>query len=138
MARILFVDDDELEQVFAREILSLGQHEVVQARDGEEAVSIYRREGLYIDAVVTDLAMPRLNGLRLIQELREIAPDVILIAASGRNADQLDLAEGYGVDAVLLKPWDPAQFLEILENLIHRRDAVGRTVPSWAARKASA
>jgi CheY-like chemotaxis protein len=138
MARILFVDDDELEQFFAREILALGHHEVVQARDGEEALSLYRREGFYIDAVVTDLAMPRVNGLRLILELREIDPEVILIAASGRNADQLDLAEGYGVDAVLLKPWDPARFLEILESLIHRREAAGRMVPSWAARKASA
>lgn len=138
MARILFVDDDELEQLFAREILALGHHEVVQARDGEEALAIYRREGLYIDAVVTDLAMPRLNGLRLIQELREIDPHVILIAASGQNADQLDLAEGYGVEAILFKPWDPARFLELLENLIHHRAALGRMVPSWAARKASA
>ena len=138
MARILFVDDDEIELLFAREILGLGRHEVVQARDGEEALAIYRREGLHIDAVVTDLAMPRLNGLRLIQELREIDPGVILIAASGQNADQLDLAQGYGVAAVLFKPWDPARFLEILENLIQHRDAVSRSIPSWAARKASA
>ena len=138
MARILFVDDDELEQLFAREILALGRHEVVQARDGEEALETYRREGLYIDAVETDLAMPRLNGLRLIQELREIDPHVILIAASGQNADQLDLAQGFGVEAVLYKPWDPARFLELLENLIQNRAAEGRRVPSWAARKASA
>lgn len=137
MSRILFVDDDELEQLFAREIFALRRHEIVQARDGEQALEIYRREGFYIDAVVTDLAMPRINGLRLIRELREIDPEVILIAASGINADQLDLAQGLGVDAVFVKPWDPARFLEILESLIHRRDAATREIPAWVARKAS-
>lgn len=138
MARILFVDDDEIEVLFAREILALGRYEVVVARNGEEALEVYEREGMHIDAVITDLAMPRLNGLRLIQRLREIDRNVILIAASGKNADQLDLAEGYGVDAVLFKPWDPARFLEILARLILGRSAMRSTVPSWAARKASA
>lgn len=138
MARILFVDDDELELLFAREVLSLGGHEVIQAGDGLEALHIYDREGLYIDAVITDLAMPRLNGLRLIQRLRELDPRALVLAASGRNADQLDLAEKYGVDAVFYKPWEPGRFLRVLADLLSRRESRSRVVPSWAARRASA
>jgi CheY-like chemotaxis protein len=134
VARILFVDDDEVEQLFAREILESRGHEVVCAADGEEALTVYRSEGIYIDVVVTDLAMPRLNGLRLVRELLEIDPRVTVLAASGRNADQLDLAEGSGVAGVFFKPWDPKNFLEKLEALVEERKTEGRTLPAWAAR----
>ncbi len=138
MARILFVDDDELEQLFAREVLSMGGHEMVAAGDGVEALRIYDREGMYIDAVVTDLAMPRLNGLRLIQRLRELDPRALILAASGKNADQLDLARRYGVDGAFYKPWDPEEFLRALNALLEERESRSRVVPGWAARKASA
>lgn len=137
MARILFVDDDQVEQLFAREVLALRGHEVVCARDGEEALDLYRKEGIYIDAVVTDLAMPRLNGLRLIEALRELDPLVLILAASGRNADQLDLAENAGVSAIFYKPWDPARFLGTLERLLARVAREARTLPDWSFRKAS-
>lgn len=136
MARVLFVDDDKVEQLFAREILSSRGHDVVLAENGEEALEIYQREGMYIDVVVTDLAMPRLNGLRLIAELRSLDPRVIILAASGRNADQLDLAEDAGVAAIFYKPWDPARFLRTLEGLVTRTDAEGRFIPDWSFRKA--
>lgn len=138
MARVLFVDDDKVEQLFAREILSSRGHDVILAEDGAEALEIYRREGLYIDVVVTDLAMPRLNGLRLIAELRRLDPRVTILAASGRNADQLDLAEDAGVAAVFYKPWDPARFLHTLESLLSTTDVEqGRILPEWSFRKAS-
>lgn len=134
VARILFVDDDQAEQLFAREIMALGGHEVVTASDGEQALTIYRSEGLYVDVVVTDLAMPRLNGLRLVQRLRELDPRVLVVAASGRNADQLDLAERAGVAAVFQKPWDPARFLGLIDELLARKEAERRTPPDWARR----
>ncbi|MEQ9568947.1 MAG: response regulator, partial [Longimicrobiales bacterium] len=102
-----------------------------------EALEIYRREGMYIDAVVTDLAMPRLNGLRLISELRALDPRVTILAASGRNADQLDLAEDAGVAAVFYKPWDPSRFLRTLESLLPTTQTDGRPLPEWAFRRAS-
>ncbi|WP_405283473.1 response regulator [Gaopeijia maritima] len=138
MARILFVDDDQVEQLFAREVLAVHGHEMVCARDGEEALEVYLTEGMYIDAVVTDLAMPRLNGLRLIEALREIDPTVLILAASGRNADQLDLAENAGVSAVFYKPWDPARFLATLEQLLESEAEEARAIPDWSFRKASA
>lgn len=137
MARVLFVDDDKIEQLFAQEVLASRGHQVLLAQDGAEALEIYRREGLHIDVVVTDLAMPRLNGLRLIAELRKMDPRVTILAASGRNADQLDLAQNAGVDGIFYKPWDPALFLRTLEDIVNRKDAERRQIPAWAARKAS-
>jgi CheY-like chemotaxis protein len=133
MATILFVDDDEIEQLYARELLQARGHEVRLAGNGEEALEIYRTEGLAIDLVVTDLAMPRLNGLRLVTALKEIDPRVSILASSGRNADQLDLAERAGVDDVCMKPWDPEQFVAKIEALIQSRLAPA-TLPDWALR----
>jgi CheY-like chemotaxis protein len=116
MATILFVDDDEMERTFAREILEPRGHRVLYAGDGESALRVFATEP--VDVVVTDLAMPRLNGLRLIKRIRAEHPRVHVIAASGKNADQLDLAEDFGALAVLKKPWDPQRFLDTLERIL--------------------
>lgn len=121
MATILFVDDDEMERYFAREILEPRGHRVLYAGDGETALRVFDHED--VDVVVTDLAMPRLNGLRLIQQLRERDRHVRVIAASGINADQLDMAEDFGALAVLQKPWDPKAFLEALERILDETPA---------------
>ena len=134
MAPILFVDDDEVERFYALEILKSGGHDVICAHDGAEAMEVYRRDGLRVDLVVTDLAMPRLNGLRLVRELKNLDPRVTIVAASGRNADQLDLAEDAGVDAILFKPWDPRQFLETVDQVLARRREALQRFPSWAFR----
>ncbi|MBT8338241.1 MAG: response regulator [Gemmatimonadetes bacterium] len=131
MATILFVDDDEIEQLYAREILEARGHEVRLADNGEEALEIYASEGMEIDLVVTDLAMPRLNGLRLVTALKEMDPRVSILASSGRNADQLDLAQRAGVHEVCMKPWDPDHFVETIEAMVRAR----RTpLPAWALR----
>lgn len=121
MATILFVDDDEMERTFAREILEPRGHRVLYAGDGETALKVFSTES--IDVVVTDLAMPRLNGLRLIKRLRAEDPEVHVIAASGINADQLDLAEDMGAIAVLQKPWDPRKFLDTLARILTTEQA---------------
>jgi CheY-like chemotaxis protein len=121
MATILFVDDDEMERYFAREVLEPRGHRVLYAGDGETALRVFDQED--VDVVVTDLAMPRLNGLRLIQQLRERDRHVRVIAASGVNADQLDMAEDFGALAVLQKPWDPRAFLDTLQRIMDQTEA---------------
>jgi CheY-like chemotaxis protein len=55
--------------------------------------------------VVTDLAMPAMNGFDLIQQLRAVRPDIPIIMTSGyvRDADQ-DLASSLGIGRIILKP----------------------------------
>ncbi len=136
MARVLFVDDDTVEQLFAREILTSRGHQVVCARNGAEALQVYQRDGLHIDIVVTDLAMPTLNGLRLINELIAFDPDALIIAASGSNADQLDLAQDAGVAAIFYKPWDPVRFLTVLEGLVRQDRVRRRAQMTWSPAEA--
>ena len=69
MAKILIVDDEEMDRVMERSMLDGLGHTLLFASDGEVALSLYQKEEP--DLVITDLAMPELNGLRLIQEIME-------------------------------------------------------------------
>jgi sigma-B regulation protein RsbU (phosphoserine phosphatase) len=104
MARILIVDDEEMDRTLQRTILEAEGHDLLFASEGETALKICRSEDL--DLVLTDLAMPGFNGLRFIKELREEGLMTPVIAVSGWAVDQLDLALEYGADRSLAKPVD--------------------------------
>ena len=120
MARILVVDDEEVERTLIREILGSRGHDLLFASEGEKALEICRLESP--DLVVTDLAMPDFNGLRFIRELREAGLPIPVIAVSGWAADQLDLAEDYGADVTLLKPLNGQELLDAVDQVFGRRN----------------
>ena len=116
MARILIVDDDEMDRLMERSILDGLGHTLLFASDGDVALSVYQKED--VDLVITDLAMPELNGLRLIQEILEFDPRARIIAVSGHNADQLDLAQSMGAVSTLFKPLEYAELLAAVETAL--------------------
>lgn len=79
------------------------------------------------DAIISDIRMPTTNGIELLTQLRQHALwsrlPVILLTAKGLTADRV---AGYraGADAYLTKPFDPAELLSLLDNLILRRQQV--------------
>ena len=116
MAKILVVDDEEIDRVFERAVLESAGHELFYAQDGASALKICKETA--IDVVVTDLAMPDFNGLRLIKELRTEGVGVPIIAVSGWAADQLDLAEDYGANVALVKPLDGRDLIQAVEDML--------------------
>lgn len=127
MARILIVDDEEMERVLLTAALEGVGHELFYAGDGKGAYDLCRSKDL--DLVITDLAMPESSGLRLIKELREHHFNVPIIAVSWWAADQLDLARDYGADFVLCKPLDRKGFLATVEEALELRRM--RPSDSW-------
>lgn len=115
MARILIVDDDEMERVLLRSVLE-AQHELLFAPNGRVAEDIIEKE--QVDLVVTDLAMPEVNGLRLIRDLRARGEIMPIIAISGAAPEQLDLAQDYGAGIVLFKPIHRQQFLDAVQRCL--------------------
>src|SRR5687767_13598167 len=83
-------------------LLSAEGHDLVFAEDGEAGLALYKKQSF--DLVVTDLVMPKLNGLRLIKEIIGSDPDASVIAISGLSPEHLPLAEDYGAVGVLPKP----------------------------------
>lgn len=125
MASILIVDDEEMDRVMIRSLLEAAGPHLSFAADGKAAYDLCRDTD--VDLLITDLAMPELNGLRLIKELRDEHFDMPIIAISGWAADQLDLAENYGANFTLFKPLDGEKLLEAVRRGLVRK----RPPSSW-------
>ena len=123
MARILVVEDDPLDLMILDSLLTMEGHEVVSAEDGASALALYR--GQKFDLVVTDLVMPRLNGLRLVREILEHDPNAAIIAISGISPEQLPLAEDLGAVGTLTKLLDRDVLLSTVEEALGRNDSDG-------------
>ena len=121
MGRILIVDDEESDRHLERSILERAGHTLFFAPDGEAALEAYRTH--VVEVVITDLYMPRLNGLRLIRELKAQDPRVAVIAISGIAEDQLDLAEDLGAISTLSKPVAPEDLMAAVDEALAARRA---------------
>ncbi|MBT8396239.1 MAG: response regulator [Gemmatimonadetes bacterium] len=117
MAKILIVDDDEMDRVLLSEILHRSGHEPLFAPNGQTALKIWRRSK--VDIVVTDIIMPELNGLELLETMKEEDPWVRVIAISGITAKKLNEAARSGALAILTKPVDPEELLSEIENALN-------------------
>ncbi|MBO9671100.1 MAG: response regulator [Sphingobium sp.] len=109
---ILLVDDDEMVRtVLAAQLRDLGLT-VVEATGGLEALDIVAVEDGNFDLMLTDYAMPHFNGLRTIEKVRELRPDIRVALMTGYMDEQFDM-NGGGVD-VLQKPVSTRALTRIL------------------------
>lgn len=124
MARVLIVDDVEVDLLLQQAILARFGHETLSATDGEEALRICEEHD--IDVVVTDLHMPRLHGFELISVLRDFSPRPSIIAVSGTGAAQLEVAHELGAQFTLQKPVIPERLISAVEQALAARTTVSR------------
>jgi CheY-like chemotaxis protein/anti-sigma regulatory factor (Ser/Thr protein kinase) len=101
--RCLVVDDDPQVREMIGDILSNAGHSVVTAVDGSEGVEKFKADAF--DLVITDLAMPKLNGLQVARVCKTLRPavPVVMLTGWGVLLTEEELAE-HGVDEVLSKP----------------------------------
>ena len=113
MATILVVDDRPVDREFLAKLLGYGGHVVLEAADGEEALAVVRASRP--DLIIADILMPRMDGFRLVRELRsdpDLASIVVLIySASYDSLDVRELTTGYGIQ-VLNRPSEPEAILD--------------------------
>ncbi|HTT66650.1 MAG TPA: sigma-54 dependent transcriptional regulator [Gemmatimonadales bacterium] len=135
MARILVADDERGVRGFIAEALEDDGHAVVQAADGGEAAGRLAREGF--DLLITDLRMPRLDGMALLRQMRADQPEleVIVLTAFG-TVDTAVEAMKLGAFDYLQKPIGGPAELRLLARraLEHRallaaRDRATRDAP---------
>lgn len=113
---ILVVDDEEKILNVTSATLERFGYRVITARNGLAAVEAFSSDPDGIAAIVTDIAMPQMNGELAIRKFREIDPRVKIIAASGL-ASELDL-EGPPVAAFLPKPFSAEVLLSTLAEVL--------------------
>ena len=123
MARILVVDDDQMDRMILDSLLTEAGHELVFAEEGLSALDLYREQKF--DLVVTDLVMPKLSGLRLIREILVQHSEAVIIAISGMSPERMPLAEDLGAVETLTKPLDRDVLLRTVERALERRGSDG-------------
>ncbi len=98
--------------------------EVLEARDGEEALDIAR--GRHIDLLITDGAMPRLGGFALCRavrrELNDRQPKVIVITGQYDRKEAERRARAVGADGLLLKPFNAITLCEKIDQVLSSRN----------------
>jgi signal transduction histidine kinase/ActR/RegA family two-component response regulator len=111
---ILLVEDEEPLRETALRILQRSGYRPIAAAHGVEAVMVLATRGAEIDLVVTDMAMPMMDGPATVVALRALRPELPIVVMSGLGgADQGRLRE-LEVDGFVPKPFSVGQFLEVI------------------------
>lgn len=123
-ATILLVEDEELLRAGVQEVLEIQGYKVITAPDGEQALACLGAQT--IDLVITDLVMPKMDGVDFVKQLREIKPDlpVIVVSGSTRNIMQrygIDSIQVPGANASLPKPFKSVDLIEQVRLLLASR-----------------
>lgn len=117
---ILIVDDEENIRFVLKHNLELDGHSVLEAQNGEEAISLANKE---LDLILLDVMMPTMNGIEACQKLKanEDTRDIPIIMITARN-QLIDIEEAFrvGADDYLTKPFDPAEISSIIEVKIEK------------------
>jgi len=118
MATILAVDDSETMRQMVKMTLTAGNYNVVLAHDGEDGLSKFTSTA-GIDLVITDINMPRMDGLALIREIRARNQDVPILALTTESEDGMrKQGADAGANGWLVKPFKPAQFIDIVRQIV--------------------
>ena len=124
MSKILLVDDEAVQRQMLRGFLEDQGYEVLEAENGQEAISIIERE--YVPLVLLDHRMPDMNGDEVLERLREINPmvKVIMITAYGAVETAVKVMKLGAVD-FLEKPVDLQELLSKVEKHLENLEIEG-------------
>ena len=119
MTRVLVVDDEPAVRRALERALALGSYDVALAADGEEALDALAQAPA--DAVILDVAMPRLDGLEVCRRIREAGDRTPILMLTARDAID-DRVEGLdaGADDYLVKPFALRELQARLRALLRR------------------
>ncbi|MFJ5733815.1 response regulator [Streptomyces paradoxus] len=124
--RVLVVDDNKVIRQLIRVNLELEGLEVVTAADGAECLDVVHQ--VRPDVVTLDVVMPRLDGLRTAACLRADprTRDLPLAIVSACGHHEIEAGLEVGVDAFLAKPFEPAELVRMVRQLVERARSDGR------------
>jgi len=130
---LLIVDDVATNRKLLRVTLEAEGHKTLEAADGVEALQILGRET--VDAVISDILMPNMDGFRLCHEIRKIERlhvlPFIIYTSTYTSADDMKLAQTMGADKYLIKPAPTEAVLQALWEVMDKKAA--RPAPSAPA-----
>ena len=129
MSRLLVVDDEEKIRTLISKYAKFEGHEVVEAKNGMDAIECCQREKF--DIIVMDIMMPELDGFSACKEIRKTHDTpVIMLSARGEEYDRIHGFE-VGVDDYIVKPFSPKELMMRISAILKRyghKEEVAREV----------
>ena len=120
--KVLYVEDDDRARQTTLEMLENLFNNIVIAKDGQEALNLYRTQKF--DIIITDINMPNMNGIELLKEIRKVDTNISTIILSAHNESDYFLdAIKLGVDGFILKPLNFNQFSMVIQKVVYKIDA---------------
>lgn len=120
MPGILIVDDEKDLREMIKISLLRRKFTVYEAENGKDAINHFKPS--ITDLVITDLIMPDEDGLKVIIKLRELKPQIKIIAISGGGkagpGSYLNLAKALGANAIFSKPFSINDLISKIEELL--------------------
>ncbi|MGI8989733.1 MAG: response regulator [Bryobacteraceae bacterium] len=121
---ILIADDEESVRKLVHAVLATNGYNVIDARDGKEALAAYEKNRVNVDMVLTDVMMPQMNGFELGERLMEIDPSLKVLYMSGFRDSPIGAADREPDREILHKPFTPNLLLmkvrELLDSQLDR------------------
>ena len=121
MADILIIDDEEIVRRSIRSILEPEGHVIREAATGEEGISTTYKQTP--DLIITDIFMPDKDGLEVIQELRQKAPSLKILAITGGGVNHsfnlLPQAKVFGARATLQNPFLREELIAAVDQALN-------------------
>ncbi len=126
MPKILIIDDEKSIRNTLKEILSYEGYEVTEAPDGIEGIRIAEKEKF--DIILSDIKMPKMDGIEVLEKLQEITPETPVVMISGHgNIDTAVEAIRKGAFDYISKPLDLNRMLVTIRNAMDRSVLVKET-----------
>lgn len=119
---VLIVDDSRVARSIIAKILRLAEIDLdnlYEAANGNEALDLLEKE--WIDLVLADINMPKMNGIELIDAMRErsfLAKTPVVIVSTERSATRIAELKAKGISAYLSKPFAPENVKRVVEGLL--------------------
>jgi CheY-like chemotaxis protein len=119
---VLIVDDEEVVRMALEMVLSDEGYRTMTAADGLEAIGIVEREK--IDVVITDMKMPRADGMEVLRAVKAKSPETRVIMITGFASEDAEAARAEGADDFIYKVFRRAQIIESVRRLLGEDGAV--------------
>jgi DNA-binding NtrC family response regulator len=116
-AKVLVADDDDRIRALLLDTLSALGYKTIGAKDGEEALALLEKEKP--DVVISDIRMPKLNGLSLLKNIKNKNPKIPVLMITGYNfAYTRDQALESGADGFLAKPFRIGKIEDLMQSVL--------------------
>src|SRR5579864_5608213 len=128
MPKILVIDDEADMRFAVRMLLERSGHSVMEAENGEDALA--KIDEGKPDLVLLDMRLPGMDGIQILQKVREKQKDLPIIMVTGYgNVELAEQALKLGADHYLSKPFHNKELIDVIQQVLEKRGYVMPPVP---------